>query len=223
PGTYTTQFTGTSAGTATTLTAKVNSVALTTKPTVQVTSGSVSASQSTVGFASATDVSGATDLVTIVVKDAGNNAVTGLANAAFTLTLAGGGSTGSFGTVTETATPGTYTTQFTGSLAGSASTLTAKVNSVTLTSQPTVQVTAGSVSASKSTVSFANPTDVSGATDLTTIVVEDAAGNAISGLANAAFTLTLAGGSSAGSFGTVTETATPGTYTTQFTGSLAGL
>src|SRR6185312_4966186 len=139
------------------------------------------------------------------------------------LTLAGGGSTGSFGAVIETVTPGTYTTQFTGSLAGSASTLTAKVNSVTLTSQPTVQVTAGSVSSSKSTVSFANPTDVSGSTDLTTIVVEDAAGNAITGLANAAFTLTLAGGGSTGSFGTVTETATPGTYTTQFTGSLAGL
>ena len=138
------------------------------------------------------------------------------------LTLAGGGSTGSFGTVTVTAMPGTYTTNFTGNVAGAAVTLTAKVNSVTLTSQPAVQVTAGSVSASKSTASFANPTDVSGSTDLTTIVVEDAAGNAITGLANAAFTLTLAGGGSTGSFGTVTETATPGTYTTNFTGNLAG-
>ncbi|HXD86175.1 MAG TPA: invasin domain 3-containing protein, partial [Urbifossiella sp.] len=221
PGTYTTQFTGNLAGTATTLTAKVNGVSLTMQPTVQVTSGSVSAGKSTVSFASSTDVSGSTDLVTIVVKDAGNNALTGLSNAAFTLTLAGG-STGSFGTVTETGTPGTYTAQFTGVAAGSAATLTATVNGVSLTAQPTVQVTAGPVSASQSTVNFASSTDVSGSADLTTIVVKDAAGNAITGLANAAFSFTLAGGSTTGSFGTVTETSTPGTYTAQFTGSLAG-
>ena len=194
---------------------------MTTQPTIQVTALPVSGSNSTVSFANPTDVSGSTDLVTIIVKDTGNNAVTGLANAAFALTLAGG-STGSFGTVTETATPGTYTTNFTGNLAGAAATLTTKVNSVSLTTKPTVQVTAGSVSGSKSTVSFASGTDTSGSADLTTIVVEDAAGNAISGLANAAFVLTLAGGSSTGSFATVTETATPGTYTANFTGSTAG-
>ena len=108
---------------------------------MQVIAGSVSASQSTVNFASTTNASGTTDLTTIVVEDAAGNAISGLANAAFALTLAGGGSTGSFGTVTETATPGTYTTNFTGNLAGAAATLTAKVNSVALTSKPTVQVT----------------------------------------------------------------------------------
>src|SRR6185312_5665382 len=131
PGTYTTLFTGIAAGTASTLSTKVGSVLLNSQPTIQVAALPISGSNSTVSFANPTDVSGSTDLVTIVVKDTGNNAVTGLANAAFVLTLAGG-STGSFGTVTETATPGTYTTNFTGNLAGAAATLTTKVNGVSL-------------------------------------------------------------------------------------------
>src|SRR6185295_17953965 len=44
------------------------------------------------------------------------------------------------------------------------------------------------VSATNSTVSFATPTVPSGGTDQVTIVVKDAAGNAISGLTNSAFT-----------------------------------
>ena len=182
-------------------------------------SQSISGSLSSVQFASATDPSSTTDLVTIVVKNASGNAVTGLANSAFGFSLAGGTSTGGFGTVTETATPGTYTAQFTGAVAGTASSLTATVSGVALTTKLAVTVTAGSVSGTKSTVSFASPTDTTGTTDLVTIIVEDAVGNAISKLTNSDFAFSLAGGTSNGSFGTVTETSTPGTYTTNFTGS----
>ena len=70
-----------------------------------------------------------------------------LAASAFSFSLAGGTSAGTFGTVTPTPTPGTYTAVFTGTTAGTASTLTATVNGVALSTQPTVQVTAGSVSA----------------------------------------------------------------------------
>jgi hypothetical protein len=85
---------------------------------------------------------GSTDIVTIVVRDAFGNAVSGLASNAFHFTLSGGTSAGVFGVVTETSTPGTYTVTFTGTTAGSASTLTATVNGATILAGPTVTVTA---------------------------------------------------------------------------------
>jgi hypothetical protein len=222
PGTYTATFTGTTAGTASTLTATVSGVTLTTKPTITVTPGAVSGSKSTVSFATPTVASGGADTVTIVVEDAAGNAITGLANSAFGLALSGGSSTGTFSAVTAAATAGTYTATFTGTTIGTASTLTATVSGVTLTTKPTVQVTAGSVSAGNSTVRFATPTVTSGSTDTVTLVVKDGAGNAITGLPNSAFGFSLAGGGSAGTFGTVTETVTKGTYTATFTGTTAG-
>ncbi|HEV3440456.1 MAG TPA: IPT/TIG domain-containing protein [Gemmata sp.] len=218
PGTYTAAFTGILAGTTDTLSQKINNVALTGQPKVTVTPGGVGGGSSSVSFASSTAISGQADTVTIVVKDAAGNAITGLTNSAFAFALGGGTSTGTFGTVTETATHGTYTTTFTGVLAGNTSTLTATVSGVRLNIQPTVQVKAGG----KSTVSFANPTVASGASDTVTIVVKDAAGNTITGLASSAFVFSLAGATSTGTFGTVTETATLGTYTTTFTGLLSG-
>jgi hypothetical protein len=222
PGTYTTNFTGVTAGTASTLTLKIDSVQLTTQPQVTVTAGAISGSNSTVSFASGTDQSGAPDTVTIAVKDAAGNAITGLSNSAFNFSLAGGTSTGTFGTVTASATAGTYTTTFSGAIAGTASTLTLTVSSVKLTSQPQVTVTAGAVSGSDSTVSFAAGSDQSGAPDTVTMVVKDADGNAVSGLASSAFSFSLAGGTSNGTFGTVTETSTHGTYTATFTGTTDG-
>jgi hypothetical protein len=221
-GTYTATFTGITAGTASTLTVTVNSVALSTKPTVTVTVGSVSGSTSTVGFVSPSVASGSTDLLTIAVKDAAGNAITGLAISAFGFSLASGASAGTFGTVTETSTKGPYTANFTGTTAGTASTLTTTVNGVKLTGKPTVQVAAGPASSVNSSVSFASPSVAVGNSDLVTIVVKDAAGNAVTGLANSAFAFTLSNGTSAGSFGMVTETTTKGTYTASFNAITAG-
>jgi hypothetical protein len=222
PGTYTTTFTGTHAGTASALTATITGVTLGGRPTVTVTPGAVSPSSSTAAFATPTVASGSTDVVTIVVRDQAGNAVSGLAGGAFGLALAGGGSGGSFGPVTETATPGTYTSTFTGTAVGTASTLTAAVSGVPLTARPRVQVTAGGVSPANSLASFATPTVAAGAADTVTIVVRDGAANPITGLPGAAFGLALSGGTSTGGFGPVTETATPGTYTATFTGTTAG-
>jgi hypothetical protein len=221
-GTYTALFTGTTAGTASTLTATVSGVNLSTTPTVQVTPGAVDATKSTVSFATSTVASGKTDLVTIVVKDANGNAITGLASSAFHFALSGGTSAGTFGAVTETATKGTYTALFTGTTAGTASTLTTTVSGVVLSTKPKVQVTPGTVDATKSTVSFASAYVKVGKTDLVTIVVKDANGNAITGLSSSAFKFALSGGTSAGTFGTVVETATKGTYTVLFTATKAG-
>jgi hypothetical protein len=182
----------------------------------------VSGSNSTIGFATATVASGNTDLLTIVVKDTTGNTVTGLANGAFNLSLSGGTSAGTFGTVAETATKGTYTCTFTATTAGTVSTVTASVTGVALTTKPTITVTPGAVSGTNSTVGFATPTLTLGGTDVVTIVVKDGAGNAISGLANGAFGFSLSGGTSTGTFGTITETATKGTYTGTFTATTAG-
>ena len=224
PGTYTATFTGVTAGTASTLTATVSGITLTTKPTVQVTAGAISGANSTVSFATPTVGAGNTDVVTVVVKDNASSAVSGIASSAFSLALAGGTGTsaGAFGAVSPTTTPGTYTAVFTATTAGTAATLTATVSGVTLATTPTVQVTAAGISGANSTASFASPTAVAGNTDLLTIVVKDTTGNAVSGLASNAFGFTLSGGTSAGSFGTVSTTATPGKYTALFTGTTAG-
>ncbi|HEV3439959.1 MAG TPA: hypothetical protein VG122_21510, partial [Gemmata sp.] len=221
-GTYTVPFTGTLAGTASALTVTVDSVQLNTQPKVRVNAGHVSGSTSSVSFAASTVASGTTELATIVVEDAAGNVITGLPGSAFALSLSKGMSTGSFGTVIATTTPGTYTASFTGMIAGTVRALTVKVNGVQLITQPTIQVMPGTVNGAKSTVTFATSAVISGNTDTLTIVVKDAAGNAITGLPESVFDLGLSGGTSTGSFTTVSETQTPGTYTVVFTGAIAG-
>jgi hypothetical protein len=182
----------------------------------------ISGTSSTVSVASSTVVSGSGDAITIVVKDTAGNAVSGLASSAFSFALSGGTSAGTFGAVTETTVKGTYAATFTGTTAGTASTLTTTVGGVVLASKPTIQVTAEPVSGTNSTVRFAKSSVAVGRTDTVTIVVQDANGNAISGLTSSAFNLTLSGGGSAGTFGTVTETSVKGTYTAVFTATKAG-
>jgi hypothetical protein len=182
----------------------------------------VSGANSTVHFASPAVASGNGHVVTIVVVDTTGAAVHGLASVAFGFSLSGGTSTGTFGPVTETATPGSYTATFTGALAGTASTLTASVTGVALTGKPAVTVTVGAVSPITSTASFTAPTVAPGGTDHLTVVVRDQGGNAVTGLAGSAFALALSGGTSTGTFGPVIQTATPGTYTAVFTALTAG-
>src|SRR5262249_51611832 len=119
-------------------------------------------------------------------------------------------------------TNGTYKATFTPSTAGSASTLTTSVQGVTLAAKPSITVTPGAVNGVNSTASFGVPIVALGNVDTVTIVVRDAAGNPISGLTNSAFAFALAGGTSAGTFGTVTETAVKGCYTANFTSTKIG-
>jgi hypothetical protein len=78
------------------------------------------------------------------------------------------------------------------------------------------------ISPTNSTISFATPTVASGSTDVITIAVKDKNGNPIVGLASSAFSFALAGGKSAGRFGSVSATTSPGTYTVVFTGTTVG-
>jgi hypothetical protein len=182
----------------------------------------VSSTNSTDSFASSSVASGNTDLLTLVVKDTTGKAVTGLSNSAFAFSLSGGTSAGTFGTVTATATAGTYTAPFTGTTAGTASNLSVTITGVTLNVQPSITVNVGAISAVNSTASFAASAVATGNTDTLTIVVEDGSGNAVAGLTSNAFGFVLSGGTSVGTFGPVTATATPGTYTSTFRGTRAG-
>lgn len=222
PGTYTATFTGGAAGSPSNLTVTVAGVQLVEPASVQVQVGAVDGGNTTVNFDAPTDASGTADAVEISVEDAGGNMISGLPSNVFALSLAGGTSTGSFGPVTAGPAPGTYTTSFTGAIAGNASMLTLTVNSVPIASQPTVTVTPGGVGGGTSSASFASGSAASGQTDMATIIVKDAAGNPISGLTNSAFSFALSAGGSTGTFGPVSATATPGAYTTAFTGVLAG-
>ena len=205
PGVYTVEFTGTTAGTASTLTTTIDGTPLVDEPTITVTPGPVSGTLSTTSPASTTDVSGSTDTFTIAVKEANGNPIAGLPSSAFQFSLAGGASAGTFGAVAQTSTPGTYTVAFTGTTAGTASTLATIISGVTLTAQPSITVVPAPVSGVSSTVVLASDTDVSGSTDTLTIAVNDAYGNPIAGLPSSAFQFSLAGGTSAGTFGAVTQ------------------
>src|SRR5438128_8600352 len=124
---------------------------LSTQPTIRVIATTISGVNSTAGFANSTVASGNTDLLTLVVKDTSGNAISGLASSAFGFSLSGGTSAGTFGTVTATSTAGTYTAIFTGTTAGTVSSLATTVNGVILSTQPTVTVKVGAISAVNST------------------------------------------------------------------------
>jgi IPT/TIG domain len=100
---------------------------------------SVSGSNSTANFASPDVNSGATDVLTIVVRDVNDNAVSGLSSSAFAFNVVGA-STGTFGSVSATTTAGTYVVTFTGVTAGTASALTVTINGVSLSSLPSITV-----------------------------------------------------------------------------------
>jgi hypothetical protein len=102
----------------------------------------VSGTNSHDSFATSTVLNGATDVLTIVVKDTTGAGITGLASNAFTFGLAGGTSAGTFGAVSETGTPGTYTVTFTGTTVGTQSTLIVTVSGVTLSQHPGIMVVA---------------------------------------------------------------------------------
>jgi adhesin/invasin len=140
PGTYTVPFTGLHAGSVSAYKVAINGVLLTAGPTVQVTPGGASAAQSTAAFAEKQVVTGNIDSITITVKDANGNAVTGLSSGDFILVLGGGSSNGTLSSVSSTTTPGVYTAIFTATAAGSAANLSVEIDGILLSKKPTVTV-----------------------------------------------------------------------------------
>ena len=219
-GKYTAIFTGTTVGTARTITATINTSAVTSPlPSIAVSPGPVSPTQSGMSTGRTSIVSGDTTLVTLVTKDAnGNKLTSGGLTVAFG--LGSGTSGGTFGAVKDSGN-GKYTAVFTGITSGTGRTITATINANAVTSiLPTVTVTPGSVSLSQSTVSVGRGSIPSGDTTLVSLIAKDANGNRL-----AAGGLTIAfglgTGTSAGTFGAVVDSGN-GKYSTIFTGTTTG-
>jgi hypothetical protein len=143
-GSYSASFTGSSAGTATTVQAIVNGSVLTSYlPTITVASGNYSLSSSVITVSSSTVASGSSVNVTLTVKDAlGNQSSSGGLNVAFS--NSGGSSTGTFSAANDL-NNGTYTATFTGDVSGSATAIGATIQGNAVTSSlPNVTVTQGS-------------------------------------------------------------------------------
>jgi adhesin/invasin len=145
-----------------------------------------------------------TSLVTLVLKDANNNPVTG-ETVAFSTSL------GTVSNATET-TPGTYTATLTSATAAGTATVTATAGGNALSGlSATVDFVAGSVDESKSSLT-ANPVSIvadGASTSALTLTLKDANNNPVTGE-------TVAFSTSLGTVSNATETA-PGTYTATLT------
>ena len=219
-GSYTAAFTGSISGTATTITATLDGSAITTTlPTVTVTPGAVSISQSVVSVSSASLASGSTINLTLQAKDAAANSLS-IGGSTVVFSRSGGLSNGTISGTTDNGN-GTYTAVFTGTTAGSATTINATVGGAAVTStMPTVVVSPGSVSLAQSLIQVSSGTVGSGSTTTLTVVTKDAVGNSITSSG-----LTIAfgnsGGTSTGSIAATTDNLN-GTYSAIFTGIISG-
>ena len=221
-GTYTANFTGVLAGTATTLTASINSAPVTTPmPTITVTSAGISVATSTLSVSNATVASGNTVTLSLQARDAAGNPISsGGATVAFSHT--GGTSTGTIGTTSDHGN-GNYTALFTGVISGTTTNIRATIGGVDVTtSSPTVAVTPGALSLANSTVSVSSASVTSGSVVTITMQAKDAAGNNLSsGNDNVVFTASTGSGVSTGTI-SATNDLNNGVYTASFTGVASG-
>jgi len=221
-GVYTEAFTGIVAGTPDTVHATIGAAAVTSVlPTIKVVPGTATLDSSAVGAKSAIDTSGLADSITLTTKDAHGNLIkTGGLTVAFT--KAGGGSRGTFSSVTDHAN-GTYTALFTGDTAGTATAISATIGGLPLTSPSAqVQVAPGAVSLATSAVTASQGTVAAGAHSVLTLTAKDAAGNSLTA-GGLAVVFSLSGGTSTGSLSPATARDNGnGTYTDTLTGLLPG-
>jgi adhesin/invasin len=161
-----------------TVSATIDGLAITQTATVTVTTGGVSASQSTVS-ASPTSISaaGGSSTITVTARDASGNPIQGA-----TVTLA---ATGTGNTLTQPATPTDANGQTTGTLSSTDAgdkVVMATVGTTTITQTATVTVTAGEVDGGQSGVA-ANPTSITadGQTSTITVTARDQFGNPVEG------------------------------------------
>ena len=125
-GTYTAVLTGVASGTATSIQGKIaGSNVTSTLPTVTVTPGAASLSQSLVTVSGSSVTSGNTLTLTMTAKDASGNQLTS-GGLTVTFVTFGGSSTGTIGATTDNSN-GTYTAVFTGVLAGTATSISTAV------------------------------------------------------------------------------------------------
>lgn len=158
-GTYTVVFTGTTAGTAATITASstyFGGFTGVTTDNVQVTVGPVSAAVSAVSLNKSSVKADNIDkaIVTAQIRDAAGNVVTGASLVGSTVA---GTSTGTFSAFTETpASSGNYVADFMGVTASGSVNIRVTANATVVTSQPSILVLPGA----PTKINFAGPTSL---------------------------------------------------------------
>jgi adhesin/invasin len=219
-GIYTVPFTGTLEG-SNTIVALINNQPLTsTAPTITVTPGPLSLLKSVVAPTAPDIQLGGSTTITLQAEDAaGNDIITGGLTVAFAL----GSTSGAQGTLSHVKDNGngTYTATFTGASDGS-NTITATIGgNPVISPAPTIKVSGAAVSTAKSVTTVASTSVTSGRSVLVTLQADDALGHKeTAGGLNVSFKLGSTKGGQ-GVFGPVTDNQN-GTYTAQFTGTLAG-
>lgn len=219
-GTYTSQFLGNTAGTATTIGATVNSVAVTsTAPSISVAPGSLSLTNSMVTLSNSTVQSGSNLNIFVQTRDNAGNLLTAGGHA-ITFSYSSGTSTANITGITDLGN-GTYTAVLNGVLAGTASTVQTFINSAPVTSTPpTFTVTPGPISVATSLITVSPANVYSGYISTLTLTSKDAAGNLIT-TGGHTVALAYAGGVSTGVLSATTDVG-DGTYTRTFTGRISG-
>lgn len=175
-GVYSATFTGATAGTSVYISALFNGEQITSvAPSIQVNVGSLSLTHSLVSIGTSSLVSGQTTPVSLVLTDAGGNALISSGHT-IVFTLSGGSSTGSFDAVVENL-DGSYSTNLTGDLAGTAVQVLATVDGQPITGEaPSLSVIPGNFSLVMSSVT--GPTSGTIGVPVTlTLTLKDGAGN----------------------------------------------
>jgi len=215
-GVYSVTYTGVVAGSAQNLGLHVDSNALAPQTSIQVLPGTPISANSTFTISASSISSGTAATVTATLKDLNNNPVPSGIMVVFN--KAGGTSSGVFDSITN-AGSGVYTSTYTGVTAGTAQTLSVSVDGVTLTPTVTVAVVPGPALLANSSLTITSPTVVSGSFVTATATLKDLNNNPIE--SGVAVTFTKTGGTSTGTFGSITNQGN-GVYNIRYTGIVAG-
>jgi Invasin, domain 3 len=181
--------------------------------------GVVSADQSFVTVSRDTLVSGTLADLTLETRDANGRRITsGGHTVAFT--ASGGTSRGTVSPTTDRG-DGTYAATFVGTTAGTPTTISATIDGTPVTQPlPTIAVVPGPIAPLQTIVRVSPRTILVGGQATLEVVIRDAAGNDL-GRGGSQVVFLVAGGTSAGTIGPVTDHG-DGHYTATFTGTAAG-
>ncbi len=217
-GTYTAIFTAAKAG-VNTIQATIGGLAVASSlPTVTITPGPVSLSQSTATFPPANLPSGSSATATLTARDANGNQQSG-GGLPVGFVLGAGTAAGTFGTVIDNH-DGTYSATFTATTAGTNTIAVFIGLQAITTAAPVITVTPGPVSLARSVVQFTPGTILPAGTGTATLTVKDASGNQQAG-GGLTVAFQLGNGAAGGRFGAVTDN-NDGIYTASFQASAIG-
>ena len=218
PGIYTTNYTGVLAGSSQSIGVMVDGSAMALSTNITVVPGSVSSSQSSFSLSLTTLPSGQSSVLTATLKDAAGNVIPSGITVSFA--ASGGTSTGTMGAVTNQGA-GVYSANFTGVVVGTAKTVSVSVNGTALTAlNQTLTVVPGAANSTNSSITISSATVASGSSVSVVATIRDVNNNIIPSGVSVSFN--KLGGTSTGDFDSSVTNNGDGSYSTNYTGILAG-